>query len=64
MKWAELKRAVEQAGVGDEDEIIAIECEMHHGGGSLQKVHQGNYIRLVEVLDQTTIDESAKASVS
>ena len=64
MKWAELKRAVEQAGVTDDDEIIAIECEMHHGGGSLQKVHQGNFIRLIEDLDQGTIEDAARDSVS
>jgi hypothetical protein len=64
MKWAELKQAVEQAGIADDDEIIAIECEMHHGSGMLQKVHQGNFIRLIENLDQNTIDEAAKDSVS
>jgi hypothetical protein len=62
MKWAELKRAVEQAGIGDDDEIIAIECEMHHGSGKLQKMHQGNYIHLTETPDAETIEEGSKDS--
>ena len=48
MKWADIKRAAERAGVSDDDDIIAIECELRDGDNTLQRVHQGTYIRLIE----------------
>ena len=58
MKWSELKRAAEQAGVQDDDEILAIECELHDGSKTLQKVHQGNFVRLIEPISEEKLWET------
>jgi hypothetical protein len=48
MTWSEIKRAVEKAGVGDKDEILAIECELRDGDGALHASTQGQFVRLSE----------------
>jgi hypothetical protein len=48
MTWAEIKQAVERAGVTDDDDIIAIECEPRDGAKTLQRVHHGSYVKLIE----------------
>lgn len=64
MTWAELKRAAEQAGIQDNDNILAIECQMYHGDQTLQKVHQGNFVRLIENTTEAYLQETGVDSIS
>ena len=55
MTWQEIKDAVEQAGVEADDEILVIDCMLHDGNKTIQKVHQGHFIRLIEQTDAATL---------
>jgi hypothetical protein len=52
MKWSEIKKAVEQTGISEDDEILEIHCESHDGGKTLQPMKLGNSIRLVEPISE------------
>jgi hypothetical protein len=54
MKWSEIKEAVERSGVGEDDEILEIHCEMREGDKTLHPTKQGNYITLSEYLSEET----------
>ena len=41
MTWREIKQAVEDAGVSDDDEIGLIQCENQHGDHTLHKMRLG-----------------------
>lgn len=47
MIWSEIKKAVEQAGVGDDDEIASIQCE-GDGDNTFHTVRIGKTLKLVE----------------
>jgi hypothetical protein len=46
--WAQMKHAIEQAGVKDDEEISEIQCEDVNGDQSFQKVRLGVKLKLVE----------------
>jgi hypothetical protein len=48
MTWREIKQAVEDAGVSDEDEIGLIQCENQHGDHTLHKMRLGRTLKLSE----------------
>jgi len=48
MTWAEIKKAVEQAGVGDDEEIGVIQCENGDGDHTFHKIRLGNTLKLAE----------------
>jgi hypothetical protein len=48
MTWSELKQAVEEIGIKEEDEVSAIECRLHHGNKRLHTLKLGKYVKLVE----------------
>ena len=48
MMWREIKQAVEDAGVSDEDEIGLIQCGNQHGDHTLHKMRLGNSLKLSE----------------
>jgi hypothetical protein len=48
MTWAEIKSAVEEAGVNEDEEISAIQCENEHGDHTFQKVRLGRPLKLAE----------------
>lgn len=48
MTWKEIKRAVEEAGVEDEEEISLIQCENGDGDHTFQKVRLGKTLKLAE----------------
>ena len=55
MKWSEIKEAVEQSGVSEDDEILEIHCELREGDKALHPTRQGNYITLSENLSEETL---------
>lgn len=48
MTWEEIKRAADDAGVKDDDEICAILCERREGGKTFRKTRLGNAVQLTE----------------
>lgn len=48
MTWAEIKKAVEESGVEDSDEICAIECEYGRGDKTLHVMRLGKALKLTE----------------
>ena len=48
MTWSEIKKAVEQVGVGEEEEISLIQCENGDGDHSFHRVRLGRMLKLAE----------------
>jgi hypothetical protein len=48
MTWKEIKKAVEEAGVQDDDEISLIQCENKDGNHTFQKVRLGKTLKVAE----------------
>jgi hypothetical protein len=54
MKWSEIKEAVERSGVGEDDEILEIHCELREGDKTLHSTRVGDFIMLSEHLSEET----------
>jgi hypothetical protein len=52
MKWSEIKKAVEQTGIREDDEILEIRCEPHDGSKTLQPMKLGDFLQLIEPLSR------------
>ena len=52
MKWSEIKEAVERSGVGDDDEILEIHCELREGDKTLHPTRLGDFLMLSEHLSE------------
>jgi hypothetical protein len=48
MTWKQIKEAVEEAGVEDDEEIRLIECENGDGDGIFHKMRLGKALKLTE----------------
>ncbi len=48
MTWKEIKKAVEEAGVTEDEEISLIHCENGDGDKTFRKVRLGKAIKLAE----------------
>jgi hypothetical protein len=48
MTWKEIKKAVEDAGIGEEDEVSVIQCQAHDGDKTLHKIKLGKFLKLSE----------------
>jgi hypothetical protein len=59
MTWAEIKRAVEQADVGEGEEIALIQCENGVGDHTFHKVRLGKTLKLAENVSAKKAREDA-----
>ena len=48
MTWSQIKKAVDQAGVGEDEEISLIQCENGDGDHTFHKVRLGRMLKLAE----------------
>ena len=48
MTWSEIRKAVEQAGVRDNEEISLIQCENGDGDHTFHRVKLGKMLKLAE----------------
>ena len=48
MTWNQIKEAVEEAGVEDNEEISLIKCENGEGDGTFHKMRLGKALKLTE----------------
>jgi hypothetical protein len=60
MTWAEIKSAVEQAGVKDDEEIGLIQCENGDGDHTFHKVRLGRMLKLAENVSAEKAREDAE----
>jgi hypothetical protein len=60
MTWSEIKKAVEQAGIKEEDDICTIHCAIHHGNKILHQKRIGRFVRLSEDFS----DSAAESEIS
>lgn len=59
MTWLEIKKAVEESGIKEEDDICTIQCAIHHGNKSLHPVRLGKFVRLTEDLSEEAFSEAS-----
>lgn len=59
MTWSEIKKAVEDAGIAEEDEVSVIQCQAHDGSKTLHKMKLGTFVKLAE-----NFSESAREGAS
>ncbi|MEK6299170.1 MAG: hypothetical protein AABO41_00485 [Acidobacteriota bacterium] len=59
MTWSEIKKAVEDAGIAEEDEVSVIQCQAHDGDKTLCKIKLGVFVKLAE-----NFSDSARADAS
>lgn len=59
MTWSEIKNAVEDAGIADEDEVSVIQCQAHDGNRTFHTLKLGKFVKLAE-----DISESAREDAS
>ena len=60
MTWREIKKAVEQAGVQEDEEIGLIQCENEYGDHTFHKVRLGKMLKLAENVSAEKAREDAE----
>ena len=60
MTWKDIKKAVEQAGVSEDEEIALIECENGDGDHTFHKVRLGKAMKLAENVSAEKAREDAE----
>jgi hypothetical protein len=63
MTWLEIKKAVEEAGVEEDENICLIECENNSGDKSFHKVRLGKSLKLAENISESAKHEAAGCAV-
>jgi len=59
MTWREIKRAVSEAGVSEDEEIILIQCENGEGDHTFEKTRLGKALKLSENVSAQKAREEA-----
>jgi hypothetical protein len=60
MTWGEIKNAVAEAGVGEDEEISVIQCENGDGDHTFHKVRFGRRLKLAENISPEKARENAE----
>lgn len=60
MTWSQIKTAVEQAGVTDDEEIGLIQCENGGGDHTFHKVRLGKALKLAENVSEEVSRKEAE----
>lgn len=60
MTWAEIKKAVEQASVTDDEEIGLIQCENGDGDHTFHKMRLGKTLKLAENVSEEAARREAE----
>lgn len=59
MTWSEIKKAVEDAGIAEEDEVSVIQCQAHDGAKTLHKIKLGKFVKLSEDFSDSAREEAS-----
>ena len=57
MTWSEVKKAVEEAGIDDKDDICEIQCQIHQGDKHLHPVRLGRTLKLAEGISESGLQD-------
>jgi len=60
MTWKEIKKAVEDAGVEEDQEIGLIQCENGNGDHTFHKVKLGKMLKLAENVSEEVSQKEAE----
>jgi hypothetical protein len=60
MTWSEIKKAVAQVGVGEDEEIGLIQCENGDGDHTFHKIRFGKTLKLAENVSARKAREDAE----
>ena len=60
MTWGDIKRAVSEAGVTEDEEIVLIQCENETGDHTFQKTRLGKALKLTENVSPEKTREEAE----
>lgn len=60
MTWKEIKKAVEEAGVTEDEEIGLIQCENEDGDHTFHKVRLGKILKLAENVSEEVARKEAE----
>ena len=60
MTWREIKDAVAQAGVAEDEEIVLIQCEYGEGDNTFHKVTLGKRLKLAENVSEEVVRKEAR----
>lgn len=56
MTWKEVKKAIEELGIKESDEICLVECKFQGGDKTLHKSEMGKAIKLTEGFSEAAKD--------
>jgi hypothetical protein len=59
MTWSEIKKAVEDAGIAEEDEVSVIQCQAHNGDKTLHKMKLGKFVKLAENFSESAREDAS-----
>jgi hypothetical protein len=58
MTWSGIKKAVEDAGIAEEDEVSVIQCQAHDGNKTLRRVKLGRFVKLSEDFSESAREDA------
>jgi len=61
MTWTQIKKAVEESGLKENEEVSLIQCENGDGDGTFHKMRLGNAVKLTENVSEDEADYSGCA---
>lgn len=59
MTWSEIKKAVEDAGIAEDDEVSVIQCQAHYGDKTLHRLKLGKFVKLAENFSDSAREEAS-----
>jgi len=59
MTWKEIKNAVEDCGIGDDDDVSVIQCQPQNGDKTLHKIELGKFVKLEENLSESAREDAS-----
>ncbi len=63
MTWSEIKKAIDEAGVEEDEDICLIECENGSGDKTFHKMRLGKSVKLAENISESAKHEAAGCAV-
>ena len=59
MTWSEIKSAVKDAGIADEDEVSVIQCQANDGNKTFHMLKLGKFVKLARNFSESPREEAS-----
>jgi hypothetical protein len=59
MTWSEIKTAVEQSGIRDDDDVSVIQCQLQDGNKRMHVLRLGRFVKIVEDFSEESKSEAS-----